>query len=83
MLHYNFSMDLKEYLKRERCSQEEFAKRIGGYQPDVSKWVREEAPVPLGRCVAIERATNGQVTRKDLRPHNWRDIWPELEEKGR
>ena len=30
------------------------------------------------RCVAIERATNGQVTRKDLRPHDWKDIWPEL-----
>lgn len=34
------------------------------------------------RCVAIERATNGAVTRKDLRPHDWRDIWPELAEKG-
>lgn len=31
-----------------------------------------------GYCVAIERATNGQVTRKDLRPDDWRLIWPEL-----
>lgn len=35
--------------------------------------------VPPDACPAIERATGGQVTRKDLRPHDWRDIWPELE----
>lgn len=29
-------------------------------------------------CVLIERATGGQVTRKDLRPDDWQDIWPEL-----
>lgn len=28
-------------------------------------------------CVAIERATDGKVTRKDLRP-DWDLIWPEL-----
>lgn len=34
--------------------------------------------VPIERCYAIERATNGVVTRKDLRPDNWHEIWPEL-----
>ena len=29
-------------------------------------------------CVAIERATNGAVTRRDLRPDDWHLIWPEL-----
>lgn len=33
---------------------------------------------PIKVCVAIERATNGAVTRKDLRD-DWREIWPELE----
>ena len=28
---------------------------------------------------AIERATKGAVTRRDLRP-DWRDIWPDLAE---
>ena len=27
---------------------------------------------------AIERATNGQVTRRELRPNDWQQIWPEL-----
>ncbi len=26
----------------------------------------------------IERATNGAVTRRDLRPDDWHEIWPEL-----
>lgn len=29
-------------------------------------------------CVSIERATEGAVTRRDLRPHDWDRIWPEL-----
>jgi len=29
-------------------------------------------------CVAVERESNGEVVRKDLRPDDWRDIWPEL-----
>ncbi len=29
-------------------------------------------------CVAIERATAGAVTRRDLRPADWHRIWPEL-----
>jgi hypothetical protein len=28
--------------------------------------------------VPIERATDGEVTRRDLRPADWGDIWPEL-----
>ena len=38
-------------------------------------------PLKPAHCVAIERATGGAVTRKDLRPHDWKDIWPELEGK--
>jgi len=29
-------------------------------------------------CVAIEVATAGAVTRRDLRPDDWHRIWPEL-----
>lgn len=34
--------------------------------------------VPLEQCVPIERATHGAVTRKDLRPDDYLDVWPEL-----
>lgn len=29
-------------------------------------------------CVAIERESGGAVTRKDLRPNDWEENWPEL-----
>lgn len=29
-------------------------------------------------CVAIEQASSGAVTRKDLHPDDWAAIWPEL-----
>lgn len=29
-------------------------------------------------CVNIERATNGEITRRDLRPDDWHRIWPEI-----
>jgi DNA-binding transcriptional regulator YdaS (Cro superfamily) len=34
--------------------------------------------VPIEHCVRIERASAGQVTRKDLRPGDWQEYWPEL-----
>ncbi len=33
-------------------------------------------------CVAIERASGGQISRKDLRPDDWHLIWPELIAEG-
>jgi DNA-binding transcriptional regulator YdaS (Cro superfamily) len=33
-------------------------------------------------CVSIERSTGGAVTRRDLRPDDWQDIWPELAGDG-
>lgn len=30
-------------------------------------------------CTRIERATGGLVSRKDLRPDDWMEIWPELD----
>lgn len=44
----------------------------------VSQWVRGIRPIPVERCAVIERATNGVVTRRDLRPDDWHLIWPEL-----
>lgn len=40
---------------------------------------RKEKLNPL-TCVKIEKASCGAVTRKDLRPHDCGDIWPELAE---
>jgi DNA-binding transcriptional regulator YdaS (Cro superfamily) len=44
----------------------------------VSNW--KDRGIPIERCVAIENATGGKVTRRELRPEDWRSIWPELEQ---
>lgn len=46
----------------------------------VSQWSTGPRVPPIERCVPIERATEGAVTRQDLRPSDWQDIWPELAE---
>jgi DNA-binding transcriptional regulator YdaS (Cro superfamily) len=46
------------------------AEKLGVGQSVVSNWrTRGDEPrVPAERCIAIEQATNGDVTRYDLRP---------------
>lgn len=44
------------------------AKAIGVKPQFVTALGSGERPVPPGRCLAIEKATNGRVTRYELRP---------------
>lgn len=43
------------------------ARKVGVSQSAVSNW-SARGRVPAERCVAIEKATDGNVTRHDLRP---------------
>lgn len=80
---YHCAMKLAEYLKsNRRGSAAQLARAIGAFASDVSDWANGGRPVPVAHCAAIERATGGQVTRKDLRPDDWQAIWPELAEKA-
>lgn len=56
------------------------AEMIGVSASAPSMW-KARGRVPLEHCVAIERATGGLVSRRDLRPDDWHLIWPELAEK--
>jgi DNA-binding transcriptional regulator YdaS (Cro superfamily) len=42
----------------------------------VNQWVRGTRPVPVRYCLQIEKTTG--VSRQELRPNDWEDIWPEL-----
>jgi DNA-binding transcriptional regulator YdaS (Cro superfamily) len=53
-----------------------FADEVGQKYQTVQQWERNG--VPVEHCVAVEKATKGKVTRKDLRPDDWKSIWPEL-----
>ena len=58
--------------------QSALAKVCGVTPQAVSQWINGARSVPSRRCVLIERATGGAVSRRDLRPTDWNDFWPEM-----
>ena len=53
--------------------------RLLGIKPQtVTQWRSGKRRIPASRCHAIEKATKGKVTRRDLRPDDFHLIWPEL-----
>jgi len=61
-------------------TQADFARSIGVSQSQVYQFINGIRPVSEKVCVRIERETHGKLTRKDLRPKDWVDIWPELKD---
>ena len=59
-------------------NQEDFAVLAGVSQGMVSQWLSGARPVSPEKCVLIEASTKGELTRKDLRPDDWKLYWPEL-----
>lgn len=75
-------MDLNDYLKSPGAMSVGQLRRAIGVNSDaqIRQWQHGYAgrrPSPE-YCTAIERATGGAVTRRDLRPDDWHRIWPEL-----
>lgn len=75
-------MQLATYFAQTRGAQAFLARALGIPQSLPSAWAASDPdkrrPVPIERCIAIERVTGGAVTRRDLRPDDWMLIWPEL-----
>lgn len=75
-------MTLHDYLDSPGAlSVAELAKAIGVKHTDqVRQWRHGYANrKPSAKlCVRIEQATAGAVTRQELRPDDWHEIWPEL-----
>lgn len=72
-------MNLREYLNRSgRGAMKELAATLEVTAVMVCLWASGKRTVPVARAAAIEKATNGAVTRRDLRPDDWQDHWPEL-----
>lgn len=74
-------MQLRDWLKaRPGQTLTGFAEQLGVGRVYLTQLVqRTDGRVPSPQlCVQIERATNGQVTRADLRPDDYWLIWPDL-----
>jgi len=57
------------------------ARALGVTTQAVWQWASGARNIPVQRCVQIEQLTKGAVSRRDLRPNDWKKIWPELERK--
>lgn len=62
-------------------SLHKLAKMLGVTPAIVHRWATGEQEVPIIRAVEIEVLTNGAVTRQQLRPKDWKQIWPELRDR--
>lgn len=74
-------MNLKTYISTaRRGTASALAEALGVSRSYLSQMTSGAAALSPERCVAIERATSGAVSRQDLRPNDWHQIWPELSE---
>lgn len=71
-------MTLTEYIKAERGNGRRLADKLGVSLSMLSQIASDSSSTHPARCVAIEQATDGRVTRQELRA-DWASIWPELE----
>ncbi|WP_175786511.1 transcriptional regulator [Burkholderia anthina] len=72
-------MNLKDYISTsERGTAAKLAAHLGVSASYLSQMASGLCPISEKRCVQIEQFTHGGVTRRDLRPDDWREIWPEL-----
>ncbi|WP_323120012.1 transcriptional regulator [Burkholderia alba] len=82
-LPYNCAMNTPTTLAiRKACDlvggKAALARLLGVKPPTVQQWANGARPVAVDRCVAIERATKGAVSRIELRPDDGHLIWPEI-----
>ena len=72
-------LNLKNYLNdKGHGGISELARKINAHINDVGCWARNKRSVPVKRCVQIEKLTDGVVTRRELRPDDYWEIWPDL-----
>lgn len=71
-------MELREYCLADHGRQVSLAEKIGVGSNYLNQIVNGRRPLPIKYCAKIELATDGQVSRRDLRPDDWHEIWPEL-----
>ncbi|WPU24968.1 YdaS family helix-turn-helix protein [Cedecea neteri] len=83
-------MRLDDYLsKQPRGAARDLAAQLGISKSYLSQIATGKSPASPARCIEIEKATDSEVTRIDMRPSDWREIWPEytppnlpLQQKG-
>jgi len=72
-------MNLSDYIQAERGRSAALAAALKVPPESVSNWKSGARPIPLDRCVAIEKETQGEVTVEEMRP----DVaWHRIDDAG-
>lgn len=75
-------MNLKQYIQAlPKGGAASLAETVGISPSYLSQMASGATNISPENAVKIETATNGQVTRQELRPLDWEAIWPELTNK--
>ncbi|MBT1917627.1 helix-turn-helix domain-containing protein [Enterobacter hormaechei subsp. xiangfangensis] len=48
----------------------------------LSQLATGRAAISPSRCIVIETFTDGKVSRSDMRPSDWAEIWPDYKPKN-
>lgn len=48
------------------------------HDAQIRQWAKGLRTPNAANCLYLERATEGKVTRQDMRPKDYSAIWPEL-----
>ncbi|MDO8777067.1 MAG: YdaS family helix-turn-helix protein [Burkholderiaceae bacterium] len=71
-------MELSEYLSVGHGRAAKLADGLKVARSRISEWANKKAPIPLRYMAPIETFTEKQVTRQEMCPDDWWNIWPEL-----
>ena len=69
-------MDLRQKLKKNGIKQVEIAREFGVTKVAINAWMRNGVPVKY--CERLETYTQGKISRRDMRPKDYAEIWPSL-----
>lgn len=69
---------LEQILAARNSSISALARDLGITRQNVQAW--KNNGIPARYCPQLEQMTGGKVTRKEMRPDDWMQFWPELGE---
>ena len=74
-------MQFKIYFFRlSKQERKEFAEKVGTSVGHLTNFCYGYTSLAAKACVLIERESKGEVSRRNLMPNDWHEIWPELAE---
>lgn len=76
-------MNLKQYMQAKKGNATKLAAALGIPLSFLSQMASGDRTVSPERASAMELASDGQITREELRPDDWKLIWPELVKRRR